>query len=231
MFAVIKTGGKQYKVATNDEIVIEKLDTEIGEEHVFGEVLMLGGENGVTIGAPLVAGAAVTADVLEQRKGDKVLVVKKQQRSTYRRKNGHRQLETVIRITAILPDGVKAVSPRKKAQKTETVEEVVISAAPKAEKPKAKADTAAPVASERPAVDARGRLSAPVNGQADDLKVIKGVGPVLEKKLNAAGIFHYWQVAALTAEQVVELETDMSFPGRITRDNWLEQAAALASQA
>ena len=82
MFAVIKTGGKQYKVATNDEIVIEKLDADVDGEFTFEHVLMLGDGETVTVGSPTVAGATVTAEILEQRKGDKVLVVKKQQRST-----------------------------------------------------------------------------------------------------------------------------------------------------
>lgn len=245
MFAVIKTGGKQYKVATNDEIVIEKIDGDAGDEHTFGEVLMLGDGDKVTVGEPTVKGAAVTGEVVETRKGEKVLIVKKRRRSTYRRKKGHRQIETVIKITAILPDGVKAVAPKKKVAKTETVEAVAIEEAPKKAAPKAKAEPkteekpkteakpkAAPKAkaADKPEVDARGRLKAP-QGKADDLKQIKGVGPVLEKKLNEAGIFHYWQVAALNAKQIEELENDMSFPGRVERDDWVAQAKELAKNA
>jgi large subunit ribosomal protein L21 len=100
MYAVIKTGGKQYRVAKNDVIKIERLDGEAGAEIVFSEVLMLGGDNPV-VGAPRVAGATVTGTVLEQAKGDKVIIFKKRRRKNYRRRNGHRQLLTVVRIADI----------------------------------------------------------------------------------------------------------------------------------
>jgi large subunit ribosomal protein L21 len=230
MFAVIKTGGKQYKVATNDEIVIEKLEAEAGEEYTFEDVLMLEADGELTVGAPSVDGASVTGEVVEQRKGDKVLIFKKRQRSTYRRKKGHRQLETVIKITAILPDGVKAVKPKKKKEvEVKTTEAKVIEAETQKKEEKPKAEVA-PKAEKAAETDARGRLSKP-QGQKDDLKLIKGVGKVLEGKLNDAGIYHFWQVAALDAAQVEELENDMSFPGRITRDDWIAQARELSKQS
>ncbi len=101
MFAVIKTGGKQYKVAKDDIIVIEKLDSEAGKKVTFDEVLMCGEGAKVKIGTPAVKGASVSGEVIEQRKGDKVLVFKKKRRQNYRRKKGHRQNETVVKITAI----------------------------------------------------------------------------------------------------------------------------------
>ena len=99
MFAVIKTGGKQYKVAENDIIVIEKLDAETGGTVTFDDVLMAGTGSDVKVGAD--AKATVTGEVIEQRKGNKVLVFKKKRRQNYRRKRGHRQLETVVRITGV----------------------------------------------------------------------------------------------------------------------------------
>ena len=102
MYAVIRTGGKQYKVAKNDVITIEKLAGEKGATVSFDEVLMVGGEGAAKVGAPLVAGAKVTGTVLEQGKGDKVLVFKKRRRKNSRRKNGHRQFETVVRIADIV---------------------------------------------------------------------------------------------------------------------------------
>ena len=218
MFAVIKTGGKQYKVAENDEIIIEKLDADTGSQVTFDEVLVVGSDGKSTIGAPLVAGASVVGEVTDQRKGDKIIIMKKRQRNTYRRKKGHRQLQTVVKITSILADGKKAPAKKKAVPKK--------AAAPKAEaapKPaRKKADTSA--------MDARGRLKGP-QGEADDLKLIKGVGKVLEGKLNEAGIFHFWQVAALKGGQIEELEQEMSFPGRITRDDWVSQAAEFAKDA
>lgn len=101
MFAVIKTGGKQYKVAKDDIIIVEKLDAEAGKKVSFDDVLMCGTDAKVTIGEPTVAGAKVNGEVLEQRKGDKVVVFKKKRRQGYRRKKGHRQNETVVKITDI----------------------------------------------------------------------------------------------------------------------------------
>jgi large subunit ribosomal protein L21 len=101
MFAVIKTGGKQYKVAPNDVLVVEKLEGEPGAAITFTDVLMVGGDAGVTVGAPTVAGATVTGELVDTRKGDKVMVVKKIRRNTYRRRRGHRQWGTVVKITAV----------------------------------------------------------------------------------------------------------------------------------
>jgi len=100
MYAIIKTGGKQYRVSANDVIRVEKLDGEAGATVTFGEVLMVGGDAPV-IGAPLVAGASVTGVVLEQDKDDKVVIFKKRRRKNYRRRTGHRQRKTVVRIQAI----------------------------------------------------------------------------------------------------------------------------------
>ncbi|MGV8928776.1 MAG: 50S ribosomal protein L21 [Brevundimonas sp.] len=108
MYAVIKTGGKQYRVQPGDVIVVEKLDGEAGANVSFGDVLMLGGDKGVTLGAPLIAGAAVAATLVETRKGDKIKIFKKTRRQGYRRTNGHRQMESVLRITGIDGAGEKA---------------------------------------------------------------------------------------------------------------------------
>ena len=101
MYAVIKTGGKQYRVKAGDLLVVEKLDGEPGAEVSFGEVLMLGDGGNVTVGAPTVAGAAVTATLIETRKGEKIKIFKKIRRQGYRRTRGHRQLESVLRVTAV----------------------------------------------------------------------------------------------------------------------------------
>lgn len=100
MYAVIKTGGKQYRVAKNDVIKVELLEAEAGQTVELGEVLMLGGESPV-VGAPTVAGAKVTATVLEQTRGPKIIIFKKRRRKNSRRRTGHRQDLTVLRITDI----------------------------------------------------------------------------------------------------------------------------------
>ena len=108
MYAVIKTGGKQYRVQPGDVIVVEKLDGEAGANVSFGDVLMLGGDKGVTLGAPMIAGATVAATLVETRKGEKIKIFKKTRRQGYRRTNGHRQMESVLRITGIDGAGEKA---------------------------------------------------------------------------------------------------------------------------
>ncbi len=105
MYAVIKTGGKQYRVQAGDVLVVEKLDGEPGAEVAFGEVLMLGDGEAVTIGAPLVDGAKVSATLIETRRGEKIKIFKKIRRQGYRRTQGHRQSETVLRVTAIAGAG------------------------------------------------------------------------------------------------------------------------------
>lgn len=101
MYAVIKTGGKQYKVQKDDVIRVEKLDAEAGKSITLDQVLMLNDGKKSTIGAPVVAGAKVTAEVLEQTRGEKVIVFKKKRRQNYRRKKGHRQDLTVLKIKDI----------------------------------------------------------------------------------------------------------------------------------
>jgi large subunit ribosomal protein L21 len=102
MYAVIKTGGKQYRVQPGDLLVVEKLEADIGANVAFDQVLMLGGAEGdVTVGAPLVDGAVVNATLIEIRKGDKVHTVKKIRRQGHRRTKGHRQLESVLRVTGL----------------------------------------------------------------------------------------------------------------------------------
>ena len=112
MFAVIRTGGKQYRVAAEDVIKIEKVAGDPGEIVQFGEVLLVGGDN-VTVGAPTVAGASVAAEVLEQGRGPKVIAFKKRRRKNSRRKRGHRQEFTLLRVTEILTDGAKPTKSAK----------------------------------------------------------------------------------------------------------------------
>ncbi|KRA95602.1 50S ribosomal protein L21 [Devosia sp. Root685] len=138
-FAVIKTGGKQYKVAANDVIKIEKLDAEAGDIVTFDEVLMVGD----IIGAPLVEGALVAAELIETKKQKTVIIFKKRRRHNSRRRNGHRQQLTTVRITEILTGGAKpTIQAAAKADATESVTEKAPAkkaAAPKAEATEAKA--------------------------------------------------------------------------------------------
>ena len=156
MYAVIKTGGKQYRVQAGDLLVVEKLDGEPGAEVAFGDVLMLGDGEAVTVGAPLVDGAKVSATLIETRKGEKIKVFKKIRRQGYRRTNGHRQMESVLRITGIEGAGEKAkwdgetslltkaeINARARGLAPRTTEtEAKAAKAPKAAAPKAEAKAA-----------------------------------------------------------------------------------------
>jgi large subunit ribosomal protein L21 len=115
--AVIRTGGKQYRVAANDVIKVETLAGEAGDQIVFGEVLAVTGEGAAAVGAPLVAGASVAARVIAQDRNDKVMIFKKRRRHNYRRTKGHRQHVTVLRIEEILTGGAKSARPAKEEPK------------------------------------------------------------------------------------------------------------------
>ncbi|WP_340115995.1 50S ribosomal protein L21 [Pelagibius sp. 7325] len=123
MFAVIKTGGKQYKVAKDDVIVVEKLNGEAGEVVAFDSVLMVGEGADTKAGAPFIEGVCVAGEVIEQTRGDKILVFKKKRRQNYRRTAGHRQDLTVVRITDILTDGKKPEAKPKKAAEAKKSDE------------------------------------------------------------------------------------------------------------
>jgi large subunit ribosomal protein L21 len=116
MFAIVKTGGKQYRVTVGDVVKVEKLDGEVGKTITIDEVLMVGDDKGVKVGEPLVKGAKVTFDVLEQKKDKKIVIFKKKRRHNYRRKRGHRQEITVLRVTKIAGAAAKKAAPKKKTE-------------------------------------------------------------------------------------------------------------------
>lgn len=122
MFAIIKTGGKQYKVAANDVIMVEKLLGASGDSIEFTDVLMMGEGDSIKIGAPLVSNVKVFGTVLDQIRDDKVIIFKKKKRHNYRRKNGHRQSLTVVKITDILADGATRKAQPAKAEPVKKAE-------------------------------------------------------------------------------------------------------------
>jgi len=142
MFAVVKTGAKQYKVAAGDVIKVEKLDGEAGSQITLDHVLMVGTDKGVEVGKPTVSGTVVTAEILEQSRAGKIIIFKKRRRQNSRRKNGHRQELTVLRVLEIGKGTAKKAAPKKAAAaKTEKApakaeEETVKKAAPKKAAPK-----------------------------------------------------------------------------------------------
>ncbi|ABV93202.1 ribosomal protein L21 [Dinoroseobacter shibae DFL 12 = DSM 16493] len=215
MFAVLKTGGKQYKVSSGDILRVEKLAAEAGETVQFNEILMVDG----TVGAPLVDGAGVQAEVIEQIKGKKVIhFVKRRRKHGSKRTKGHRQQLTLLRVTDILASGAGATGV-KAAVGAGSVSGAAVEAAAPAPK-KAAPKKAAPKA------DAP-KAEAPAG--ADDLKKLSGVGPALEKKLLEAGVTTFAQIAAWTDEDVAAMDEKLSFKGRIEREGWIAQAKELAN--
>ncbi|NOE17161.1 50S ribosomal protein L21 [Ruegeria atlantica] len=201
MFAVLKTGGKQYKVQAGDILRVEKLAADAGEKVQFNDVLMLGGDAPV-VGAPFVDGAGVQAEVIEQIKGDKVIkFVKRRRKHSSKRTVGHRQKLTLVKITDILSSG---------ADKSGI----------KAATGSAPAGEAAPAA--KPAKKAEAKAEAPAAAAADDLTKLNGVGPAAAKKLAEAGIESFAALAALSDEQIAAIETVKVKP------EWVEQAKELA---
>ena len=155
MFAVIRTGGKQYRVAPNDIIEIEKIAGEPGDIVELADVILLGGEGGPKTGSPTIAGASVAAEVVEQKRADKIIVFKKKRRQGYRRTAGHRQMLTSVRITEILTDGKKpskaAAKPAPKKAETKVAAKPAAKKAEAEAKPAAKKPAAAKPAAKAPA--------------------------------------------------------------------------------
>jgi large subunit ribosomal protein L21 len=208
MYAVIRSGGKQYRVAAEDRLRIEKLEGQPGEQVLFDEVLMLAGEGEPQIGAPLIGGASVAAEIEAQERGPKIIVFKKRRRQNYRRTRGHRQDLTLVRITEILTGGAK----------------------PKA-KPPAKKEAAAKDEEATPAKKSGGAARQPsaveeqqVAGATDDLTLIGGLGPKLKERLGEAGITSLTQLAALGDDEVEKLDAELDLKGRIAREDWVGQA-------
>jgi len=208
MFAVIKTGGKQYRVAANDVLKIEKIEGQVGDIVEIGQVLAHGEGDNVTFGKPFVDGAAVAAEIVAQGKAKTVIAFKKRRRQNSRRKIGHRQLLTTVRISEILTGGAK---PSKKA----------------AAKTEAKAEANDEAKAEKPAA-ATPLFKAP-KGEPDDLTVIKGIGPVAAKDLNEQGITTFAQLAKLTDKDIARIDEAMSFSADQIKD-WREQAKELAKK-
>ncbi len=190
MFAIVRTGGKQYRVAAGDKIAVEKLPGEAGDKVSLDDVL-LAGDGGEIKDAK---GLVVSAEILEQKRSEKVIVFKKRRRHNYRRKQGHRQSLTVLHITAV---GNSKAAPKAAPVKAEKA------AAPKA----AKADA--------PAVD------------ASNLSLISGVGPAIEKKLIAAGITSWNDIAAWDDAAIAKWDAELGLKGRATKEEWVEQAKEL----
>ncbi len=235
MFAVMKTGGKQYRVQAGDMLRVEKLAANAGDTVQFNEILMVGSK----VGTPLLEDAGVQAEVVDQIKGEKVIhFVKRRRKHSSKRTKGHRQQLTLLKITEILEKGAAksgvmaavgagsaeapapAKAPAKKAAPKKAAPKAEDKPAPKKAEPKAEAKAAPKKAAPKKAATADG----------DDLKQLSGVGPALEKKLLAAGVTTFAQIAAWGADDIAEFDEKLSFKGRIEREGWVEQAKKLAAE-
>jgi len=247
MFAVLKTGGKQYRVASGDVVRVEKIAAEAGETIQFNDILMVGN----TVGAPMVEDAGVQAEVIDQIKGEKTInFVKRRRKHSSKRTKGHRQQLTLVRITDIMEkgagkSGVKAALNGTGFMSASMIEraanpgmpssEKAAAAAERASQPKKAAKPAAKKAAPKaaaeekaPAKKAAPKKTAAKTDGADDLTRISGVGPVMVKKLHANGVTTFAQIAAWTPEEVAAMDDVLNFKGRIDRDEWLKQAAEFA---
>lgn len=176
MYAIVEIAGHQFKVEKDQKVFVNRLAVEEGKQVDFDNVLLLADGSNVTVGAPAIDGAQVSAKVLKHLKGDKVIVFKKKRRKGYRVKNGHRQALTEIVIENIVASGAK---PAKKAEKAAPKKEA------KAEAPKAAAKKA--------------------SGKADDLKKIEGIGPKIAETLVEAGIATYADLAKAKPAKISEI--------------------------
>jgi large subunit ribosomal protein L21 len=185
MFAIVRTGGKQYRVAAGDKIAVEKLPGEAGDLVSLNDVL-LAGDGGEVKDAK---GLIVSAEIIAQERGEKIIVFKKRRRHNYRRKQGHRQSLTLLRIMAV---GSSKAAPKAAAKVA-----------------------AAPGAKTEGGID------------ASNLSLISGVGPAIEKKLRAAGIESWNDIAAWDGAAIEKWDAELKLGGRATKEEWVEQAKEL----
>ncbi|WP_405574217.1 50S ribosomal protein L21 [Winogradskyella sp. Asnod2-B02-A] len=198
MYAIVEIAGQQFKVAKDQRVFVHRLATEEGKKVDFDNVLLIGDGNNITVGAPAIDGAQVSAKVLSHLKGDKVIVFKKKRRKGYRVKNGHRQSLTEILIEGITTSGAKKAAPKKETKKAE---------------PKVEAKAAAPKAKK-------------ATGGADDLKKVEGIGPKIASTLVEAGITTFSDLAKATPEAISEIIADVR--GNHVTDTWPAQAQLAA---
>lgn len=235
-FAVIKTGGKQYKVAANDVVKVEKLEARPGDVITFEQVLMVGDGDDVTVGAPLVEGAVVAGHFLATEKERTVIVFKKNRRHNYRRRNGHRQLLSSVRITEIVTGGKKpstkpdeAIRARSAAAGDGAAEAPPAKAPPAAKTAKPAAKAAAKATPEAKAAAKPAAKAAAEAGFTDDIKLIGGIGPALEKKLHAAGVTSLKDIAGWKKADLARYDEELDLRGRAERDDWVAQAKDLVA--
>ena len=203
MYAIVEIAGQQFKVAKDQKVYVHRLQGEAGSKVTFDNVFLLDDNGSVSIGAPAIEGAAVTAKILSHLQGDKVIVFKKKRRKGYQKKNGHRQALSEIQIESIAASGAKKATKKAAPKKAEA----------KVEAPKAETKKAAPKKSSK----------------GDDLKKIEGAGPKAAEALVSAGIDTFAKVAKTKASKLSEILTEASSRlSHIVTDTWPKQAGLAA---
>ncbi len=198
MYAIVEIAGQQFKVKKDQKVFVHRLQGEEGSNVSFNNVLLLD-DGKVTIGAPAIKGAAVTAKILKHLKGDKVIVFKKKRRKGYRVKNGHRQYLTEIQIESIVATGAKVSEDKKETKKAPAKKATAkkVEAKPAAKKVETPVKKAAPkkVAAKK------------ATKKGDDLKKIEGIGPKIAEHFNNAGIFTFVELANTEVSKLQEILT------------------------
>ena len=207
MYAIVEIAGQQFKVAKDQKVYVHRLQNKEGSKVTFDNVLLVD-DGKVTLGAPAIEGAAVTAKILKHLKGDKVIVFKKKRRKGYKVKNGHRQYLSEIQIESIVASGAKK-APAKKTEAPAKAAPVKKAAAVKVEKA-----AAAP------------KAAAPKSTKADDLKKIEGIGPKIAETLVAAGIATFADLAKAKPAAIAEMIAGVR--GNHVTDTWPQQAKLAA---
>ncbi|SNR15617.1 50S ribosomal protein L21 [Tenacibaculum jejuense] len=198
MYAIVEIAGQQFKVAKDQKVYVHRLPEAEGSKVTFDKVMLIDDNGSVTIGAPAIEGAGVTAKILGHLKGDKVIVFKKKRRKGYKKKNGHRQYLSEIQIESIAASGVKA-APKAKVE-------------PKVEVAKTEAKKAAPKKS--------------TSKKGDDLKKIEGIGPKIAETLVSAGISTFAELAKIEPTKISEIIANVR--GNHVTDTWPKQAELAA---
>ena len=216
MYAIVEMAGQQFKVAKDQKVYVHRLQTEEGKKVVFDKVLLLDDNGNVTIGAPVINGAAVEAKVVKHLRGDKVIVFHKKRRKGYRKKNGHRQSLTEIIIESIVAKGAKKAAPAKAK-----------AAAPKKEQaPKAAVAAKKATPKKEATPKATPAKKAPAKAKADDLKKVEGIGPKIASTLAAAGITTFADLAKTKPAKISEIISEVR--GNHVTDTWPAQAKLAA---
>ena len=207
MYAIVEIAGQQFKVAKDQKVYVHRLQNEEGSKVTFDNVLLLD-DGKITLGAPAIEGAAVTAKILKHLKGDKVIVFKKKRRKGYKVKNGHRQYLSEIQIESIVASGAKKATKKAEPKKE---------AAPKKQE-KVATTTKKVIEKKAPAKKA--------SPKADDLKKIEGIGPKIAETLVAAGIVTFADLAKAKPAKISEIIADVR--GNHVTDTWPQQAKLAA---